>query len=142
MLSQLSQGGMRSEDGSVDPSGIAGCCEGLAPLLKQPTFYEEREERLFAWADPESTSLTTSKTEHASQHRIGTAVRDGSRLTQHIELPIISKGPICDDRHIAISRIVLGTRCAADRQDIRTLLREHGFESTVEVIDSDTTYVG
>ena len=138
------QGTLQDATSEDELALIAHRCEELIAHLKQPTFYEEREERLFAWANPAKLSISSSDNPgEAPRPSLVTGVRGTSKLAMHLELQVISKDLPADEDHIGVGRIVLGPRCVADRQDIDALLQENGFKSTdVEILDSSLTYVG
>ncbi len=142
MLSELYETSARDETGSFNLEKVFEECEEIVPLLKHPSFYEEREERIFAWADPESYDSYSAGLPNYSSPQLRMSIRENGKLALHFELPIIADLAACDEDHITISRIVLGTRCNAEEQEILALFKQYGLNSRIEVLDSNITYIG
>lgn len=118
--------------GPVDSCTLVRECEHILPLLKQPTFYEECEERIYVWGDPEDKRLGAKASS-----------RGDAEIPLHLELKIVGSDGGYSPDQIRMNRIVIGPRCKFDAKELRVLLENNGFSGAdIAIVTSDTTYVG
>lgn len=136
------------DDSKPDESSlrfVARACEDLVPLLKEPSFYEETEERLFVWANlqPMLDRISGHGTPD-DEARIGVAIRGGHKLATHIALPVIAKNEHeYDDKHVMMCRAVIGPRCEASRAEVKIMLHQSGIDTeSIDVAYSLSPYTG